>query len=910
MKRQITLGILAVCCLSASPTFGQSLALGTAEGQFDASVTLPLTLSTSPLGEPVQAVQAIFDWAAEAGTGLELNIDPAIEEDAEFVSFHVGSDWMALGFTVVTAPLTGDDIPLASVVIECGPGPAATDTPVTFRDGVYSVPGSSLVLSNTVTVDSNSIRRENGLELIDGSFRSFGNEICGDAVDNDGDGLADADDPDCPTDIDVTPLALDYGSVFIGTDSSLDVSIRNTGTEELTIRDIEVSTNPAFSLTDAPLTPAMLGPGEQMIVTVTYAPQEDDLSDGALQILSDDEDESELNVALTGSGLPTLSEGLGAHLPLDCSAEDLVSEETGVVIALVGCAPDRFGDDNKSMTFDGNGWIDGNSFPVIAGDFVLEAWFQPDVDGSTTTTIFVIYNLDDPVQVPALSLEWDGQANLLMLKRGDSPIAIDDLAAAWHHVLIARELGSLSLYIDGQLRSSSTDFDLLGGAYHLGADRNGSRLYHGSLDEIILEGSALDGQADAISRALRGGPSVYVHPSDRVRDVTANPGFTTKALGLRLTTASSESSELELASLTLVADDVTAASGAGPVLDYLRNGRLVLQTECGAQESEVTVGELVESQTRIESATYTLRSSGPILLPVASETCLVALFDLDIDAPLDRVIQFRIDTLDDIGIVDTQDAARYLVGERLVDKAALQGDRLKILKAPPPKLELLFPIDMEPIDAADSVDDAEMHALTLAAGDGEGLRLLDISYQAVEGTSLAGLTNPRLFVDVNQNGALDAGEDARAGAIDSDTNRVLFTGLGIEIPASSEIDLVVLAELELSDAAVAGGALAIPVVLAAGALLLLMRRRRYQPQLVSALALVLVCCVVGIGVGCSGGGGGGGGGGAPATTQQSFQLTLDTAGDIRAEGLTSGTEPVLSAFPADGIPGTKYILKD
>ncbi len=907
MKRHITLGIVAALCLSASPTFGQSLTLGTAEGQFDASVTLPLTLSTSPLDKPVQAVQAIFDWAAEAGTGLGLNIDPAIEASADFVSFHVDDGWMALGFTVVTAPLTGDDIPLAGVVIECS-GPAATDTPVTFRDAVYHV--GSLVLSNTVTVGGSSIRKANGLELIDGSFRCSGDEICDDAVDNDGDGLADGADPDCPANIHVSPLALDYGSVFIGTDRSIDVTIGNVGAKTLMVKKIEISTNSDFTLTDTPLTPAVLGPGEQTVVTVTYAPQEAEVDSGTLQILSDDGREPELNVALTGSGLATLAEGLGAHLPLDCSAEDLVSEETGAVIAFVGCAPDRFGDDSRAMAFDGNGWIDGNSFPVVTGDFILETWFRPDVGGSTTTSIFVIHHQSEPVQVPALSLEWDGQANLLILKRGDSPIAIEDLAAAWHHILISRELGNFALYIDGQLKSSSTDSDLLGGAYHLGADLNGSRLYRGSLDEIILEVSTLGSEAEAISRALRGGPSVYVHPSARVRDVTANPGFTEKALDIRLTTASSESGELELTSLTLVADDVTTMGGTSPILDYLENGRLVVQTEFGAQESEVTGGELVEGETDGGSATYTLTSSEPILLPVASEVCLVALFDLAADAPLDRVIQFRIDTLEDIVIVDAQDAGRYLVGERFVDKTALQGDRLKILEAPPPELELMFPVDMEPIAALASVDDAEMHALTLAAGDDEGLRLLDISYRATEGTSLDGLTTPRLFVDLNRNGSLDAGEEAKAGAIDVDANRIFFTGLGFEIPASSEIDLVLLAELELSDAAVTGGALAIPLLLAAGALLaLLSRRYRCQPQLASALALVVVCAVIGIGVGCSGGGGGGGGGGAPATTQQSFQLTLDAAADVRIEGLTSGTEPDLSAFPANGIPGPLFILK-
>ncbi len=908
MKRQTALSLLAFCCLSTTTALAQGLSLGTAEGQFGATITVPLTLSTSPLGEPVQAAQAIFDWADDAGTGVGLDIDPRIEADADFLNFHVATDWMALGFTIVTAPLLGDDIPLADAVIRCGPGPAASVTPVAFRDRVYSVPGSSLVLSNPVTIDSSSVRKENGLVLNDGSLRCFGAEICGDAIDNDGDGLSDAQDPDCPADIQVTPLALDYGSVLVGTDSSRDLTIRNAGSKKLTISAITVLSNPDFAIARGPATPAALDPGEAVIVTVTYAPREDELDSGVLRVISDDADEPAVSVPLAGSGLATLSGGLGAHLPLDCSAEDLVSGETGAVVAFVGCASDRFDEDGKAMAFGGNGRVDGNSFPIVVGDFILEAWFRPDPDAPTGTgTVFVIHNQDDPAQIPALGLEWDGQAGLLLLRRGDSPIAVEGLAADWHHVLIARELGALSLYIDGQLKSSRADSAPLGGAYTLGADPNGSRLYHGRLDELILEVSPLDGEMEVISRALRGGPSAYVHPSARVRDVTANPGFAVKALDQRFTTASSEGGDLELASLALVARDITAAGGASPGLDYLSGGRLALQAECGAPGSEVTVGEFVATQVGIEATVYALTSAEPVLLPPASESCFVALFDLDMDAPLGRVIQFHVATLEDIEIAGAPGEGRYLVGERLVDQAALAGDRLKILDLPPPELELVFPADMETINAADSLADAAMHTLVLGAGDSEGLRLLDIAYRAVEGTSLDGLTNPRLFVDLNGNGVLDAGEDPRAGAVDAGASRIVFTSLGIEIPPSSEIELVLLADLELSESATAGGALAVFLMLAAGALLLRTRHGRLQPGLASALALVLVCCVISIGAGC--GGGGGGGGKAPATVQQSFHLTIGSADDIRAEGLTSGTEPDLGAFPAGGIPGPLYVLK-
>ena len=246
MKTQL----VAILCLIGAPVFGQSLglSLGSAESGFLGNVEIPLRLSTND--EEVSAVQAVIDWDASMGRGIALNVEPAVDGLAEFVFVHVDTNWMTVGITSVGSPLSGDGILLAKLVIECHSGPEATDTPVVFRDGVHRVPGSVLVLTNTLAVAGTSRTSANGLGLSDGSFRCVGPEICDDTIGNDGDGLVDGADPDCLPEIEVTPLGLEYGEILLGGTRSLFVTIRNTGSAELRVSDIDlgVGTSPAFRI--------------------------------------------------------------------------------------------------------------------------------------------------------------------------------------------------------------------------------------------------------------------------------------------------------------------------------------------------------------------------------------------------------------------------------------------------------------------------------------------------------------------------------------------------------------------------------------------------------------------------------------------------------------------------------------
>ncbi|MCI0451973.1 MAG: choice-of-anchor D domain-containing protein, partial [Candidatus Latescibacteria bacterium] len=100
-------------------------------------------------------------------------------------------------------------------------------------------------------------------------------------------------------DIQVTPLALDYGPVFIGAVSNQALEIRNTGTDVLTVSSI-VTTHGDYTTSAAN---AVVAPGTSQVITVSYAPTATGINNATLTLTSDDPDEAIIDVALAGEGL-------------------------------------------------------------------------------------------------------------------------------------------------------------------------------------------------------------------------------------------------------------------------------------------------------------------------------------------------------------------------------------------------------------------------------------------------------------------------------------------------------------------------------------------------------------------------------------------------------------------------------
>ncbi|RKZ15109.1 hypothetical protein DRQ53_09910, partial [bacterium] len=100
-------------------------------------------------------------------------------------------------------------------------------------------------------------------------------------------------------DIDVDPLALDFGELFVDGSSTLGFTVANLGTDVLTVSSI-ASSDADVGVSAASL---VLAVGEVVVLDVDWAPVTAGLLAGTITLLSDDPDEPSIEVSLTGIAL-------------------------------------------------------------------------------------------------------------------------------------------------------------------------------------------------------------------------------------------------------------------------------------------------------------------------------------------------------------------------------------------------------------------------------------------------------------------------------------------------------------------------------------------------------------------------------------------------------------------------------
>lgn len=99
----------------------------------------------------------------------------------------------------------------------------------------------------------------------------------------------------------VTPLELDFGDVFLGAPAALGVQLESVGTVPVQIRSVRSSSS-AFDL-QAPFVALQLAPGGRYQIPIVYSPL-NQLDTGTLTIVSNDEVAGIVEVALRGSAVP------------------------------------------------------------------------------------------------------------------------------------------------------------------------------------------------------------------------------------------------------------------------------------------------------------------------------------------------------------------------------------------------------------------------------------------------------------------------------------------------------------------------------------------------------------------------------------------------------------------------------
>lgn len=107
-------------------------------------------------------------------------------------------------------------------------------------------------------------------------------------------------------DIDVTPVAIDFGSVELGTPAPKTVTLSNVGDADLTVDGISLQSGGSgdFMITSAPATPVILGEGgASQFVEITFTPSVAGDASDVLEISSDDPDEPLVQVPLSARGV-------------------------------------------------------------------------------------------------------------------------------------------------------------------------------------------------------------------------------------------------------------------------------------------------------------------------------------------------------------------------------------------------------------------------------------------------------------------------------------------------------------------------------------------------------------------------------------------------------------------------------
>ena len=125
-----------------------------------------------------------------------------------------------------------------------------------------------------------------------------------------------SDDPDEPTvvvdllgsaspipDIELQPPLLQFGLILPGNTAVMDATVSNVGTSDLTLGSLFLDAGAEFTMSVDP-SGAVLSPGDSTPIEVTYAPINQGMDTGVVEIPSDDPDEPLIYLLLSGSEQP------------------------------------------------------------------------------------------------------------------------------------------------------------------------------------------------------------------------------------------------------------------------------------------------------------------------------------------------------------------------------------------------------------------------------------------------------------------------------------------------------------------------------------------------------------------------------------------------------------------------------
>ena len=200
--------------------------------------------------------------------------------------------------------------------------------------------------------------------------------------------------------IEVSPRALRFEEVFVGSSRLLEVTVANTGSANLEVTDVELSdgASPEFALVRE-IERVSVAPGANFAIPVRFLPTSEGPAVGTLVISSDDADEPRVTVALSGAGIalevPDIQVtpsalGFGARSVGSTSARTVGIKNTGSsVLRILSVALRPFSSNAFSLV------EDPGEVPLVAGaSLQVQVRFSPTRQGSASGALVI--ESDDP----------------------------------------------------------------------------------------------------------------------------------------------------------------------------------------------------------------------------------------------------------------------------------------------------------------------------------------------------------------------------------------------------------------------------------------------------------------------------------------------------------------------------------
>jgi PKD repeat protein len=275
-------------------------------GPYTGTVGLPVTFDGSGSTDPDGTIVS-YEWDFGDGSG-GAGVSPA-------------HPYAAAGTYTVTLTVTDDDGATDSASTTATITDAPNQPPVADPNGPYAAfVGEAILFDGSASFDPDGTIVSWDWDFGDGAAGAGENPTHAYGAPGtftvtltvtDDDGATDSasttatitEAPVLEPDIQVSPLALSFGDVFIGDAATQSVTVTNVGNDTLTVTGLIVAGSGFGLNSNSPATPFNLTPGQSAPVLVDFAPTAVGPATGTLDISSNDPDEPTVTVDLTGNGL-------------------------------------------------------------------------------------------------------------------------------------------------------------------------------------------------------------------------------------------------------------------------------------------------------------------------------------------------------------------------------------------------------------------------------------------------------------------------------------------------------------------------------------------------------------------------------------------------------------------------------